>query len=146
LHSYSEPLANGFIEHVTVAAPAAATDFVYLLPNGFSYEVQSIFFTLTTDANVISRFVRLHYLDAAIVIAENTNELAMTATSTWRISAAIGLSTQAAAATSERSLPLPHRYIMPGNFSIRSLIISLQAADQLSDIEITLKKWVNQTV
>jgi hypothetical protein len=146
LPNYSQPLSNGQPQVVTVADPAAGTNWSYLLPNNYTYQVEYIRYRLATDATAANRVHAISFTDIGNLYLQATPNLAQTASQTIDVTWSNSPTNSLNATNGLGNLTMPTTPILPGNHTIRSAILNLQATDQISDIDIYLRKWVNQNV
>jgi len=131
--------------HLTqVAAPGAGNNFTWS-PDAYSNaEVLGVYFSLTTDANVSDRIVRLYFnngVSDCLLVPPNDIQTASSAVS-YGFGAGYPV-TNLANTTVVRSGPLPLRYIIPETWALKSNILNIQAGDSLSIIFITWLRYLS---
>lgn len=136
----------GEIDIVRPANPAAGTDFAYLTPNGYLYQLKSCNFTLTTAVAAANRNVNILTQIAAAPYWRAGCRNWQAASLVINYSFFPGAFDFLGAASLLQVSSIPTKHIMTANTQIISLIVNLQAADQISDISLEFEKWVLQTV
>jgi len=136
----------GEIDIVRPANPAAGNDFAYLTPNGYLYQLKSCNFTLTTSAAIAARNVNILTQIAGAPYWRTGCRNWQAASSGVNYSFFPGAFDFLAALSLLQITALPTKHIITANTQIISLILNLQAADQISDISLEFERWVIQTV
>lgn len=144
--TYSEPLLNGFIEHITIADPGSGNNWSHLLVANRVYELIHVKWVLVTDATSINRFIFFEILEGSTLLYRTALDTAVVASTTAQIFGAQGNNGIVTPAAGQYALALPIRATYPGNFIIRSNVLNLQAGDTISAIELVLRTWIAQIV
>lgn len=144
-NNYSVPLEQGepFIVHV--ANPAVATNWFYLLANGYRYKLLSCMFRLVTDANVANRVVGLNINLAGVIHSEYYRAANVTAGLTIDCTFAVGIGTPYGPFDTFLAVPLPDPMPLQPQFIIESDVKYMQVGDQISDIYLYFARWVEQS-
>jgi hypothetical protein len=124
---------------IVVPAPAAGNEWAYTVPADSTYELLSVFFTLTTSATVANRSPSLHVNDpqgntfvrigAPATIAENNST---------RVSGYAGLGIIQSTTTHNFSLPSPP-IVVPGAWVITTNTIAIQAGDTYTNVRLLVR-------
>lgn len=135
------PLTEGNILFVTVANPAAGAEWTYTIPVGILLCPIAVRCTLTASGVAASRYNRILFSDATpVALAATQIDLAVTAGLVVLIHYAQGLTPVNPAAHGLKTAGCPIIYLQAG-FTISSLTLAIQVADQYSDIRITARTW-----
>jgi hypothetical protein len=146
LATYSEPVENGLLLSTVNAAPGAGSQFAVTFGTNLIIELLSAHFTIVTSAVVVNRFVRLTFFDGTQDYWQGTDEIAMIASNTYRVSAYIGGVFKTLGNTNNRGVALPHRYTNAETFTFRSDIVSIDVGDVIGAQTIKYRQWfVRQT-
>lgn len=136
------PLSNtGSFVAKSVSDPAVATDFSMTLSSGFIYRIQAVFMKLVTDANAANRYPAVVFKDGTVYDFVIIPSVAIAANTTARITAMSGLGITAHLTSNYYNFALPTEMYLKGGTEIESLVRSIQAGDQLSDIRIYYHTW-----
>lgn len=137
---------GGQAEVVTVADPSAGADFSYTLPDGYNYEVRSIAYQLVTSAAAANRNPGVKVTDGSDVeLGRSFTTGATTATKTSQQNADIGFVGGGNSITDVAhiySVPFGASRL-PAGWKIKSVVNNIQAADQISNVRLTLVKRPN---
>jgi len=148
LQWYPIPPENGYMEMQQLANPAVGSNFDFTIPDVFNewrYRIHSLHFHLHTDANVANRFVGIYLYrqggayvlwrsfvqtvvagdDLDFVFDSQARELTTNGINAWWW------------------YRLPHCELTSW-FRLGSCISGLQVGDQISDIEVTYRRWLDQ--
>jgi len=124
-------------ETTTIANPAAATDFTFTVPANTRMLIVSISFTLTTDANVANRTIRLIFSSPTVAILSVSSQTAQAASESGQMSFYIGAGESFSSFYSlDKHIPLPDHYWLNPGSSVSSNIRSFQAGDTITNIRI----------
>lgn len=127
---------NAAQQELTVAQPAAGVEWTVTVPVGELWKLRSLFYTFVTSAAVANRIPRIDILDAsANLVFEAGNAISYTASSTWRIAAAVNGSIQGLAANTAivQLFTLPDVWL-PAGYSIKSNTALMDVADRYSAV------------
>jgi hypothetical protein len=133
---------GGMLNTVSVANPAAGTDWSYTPPAGVRQRVQSIQATLTTSAAVANRTVVIHITQGGNLFYSAADPTPQTASTTVNYTFAPGLPAQGATGNVVVT-PLPSNLIIDSTFTISVATQGLQAGDQWSAINISTEDWLD---
>lgn len=140
------PLEHGAIITFSPDDPAAATNFLITLANGFRWTPISVNFRLACDSNVTNRHADLMFnLDATEDLWLHST-VAQTASQTFDISWLAGWPVHGVGAVNRMTIGMPEFLILNGGGSLESSIRQMQAGDQISNISALFRRWPMQTV
>ena len=125
---------------VTQADPAAGADFTITCPASTVWQVQELFFRMTTSATVANRNVRLTVKTGATVLASYWGDDAWAASqvSVFAFGGSVAPLEKGSVAIRNLSLfPMPP-FIMTAGMTLNSTIENIAAADQLSGIRLSV--------
>lgn len=146
MDNYSEPLTNGLIQVITVPDPSAGANWSHLFANNFTYEIISVRFRLVTDSTVTTRNVGLQLVEVSNILLELMYVIGQPASDSVDWNFYHGATVVNNLGRALGTGPLPPRFTIHGNFILRSSIFNMVAGDQLSNIDIYHRRWINQTV
>lgn len=131
-------LPTAALERVTVADPAVSTDFVYVLPDGYQYQLYAVLYRLATDANAANRFgaieLTMQGRGCKIIPA-----FAHVANTTWNYRFYVGIDGLGAITDGDYAFTrLPYPFVMQSTDTIASDVRNMQAGDQVSSIDLFL--------
>jgi hypothetical protein len=133
----------GFMVNETIANPAAGANFTHSVPNGSEQKLHACSFLFTTDATVATRLVTMSLQDSVNNILVFSAPVApQTASLAISYSFARGFQATQPAANAVQSLPL---WDIRGDAGqqFASNIITIQAGDQISNIECILEETIH---
>jgi len=148
LQWYPIPPENGYMEMQHPADPPVATNWAFAPPlvfNEWRYRIHSLHFQFQTDANVINRIVGLrlsrggvgytlwrYYVQtvpandiSGFVFDSQVDEPSLNGINGWWV------------------YRLPHCELTSW-FQLSTAILNMQVGDQISDIEVTYRRWLDQ--
>jgi len=125
------------------ATPAAGAQWTTTLDLNYTYEIICIHFQLATAVAVANRYpaIRIHLAPALDV--DLAFIAAITASLTVQVNLWAGIATPPVYTANYFSGSLPSPLILKGGTSITSAVIQLQAADELTDVQILARTWAN---
>ncbi len=133
------PTDHTFIESITQTDPAAGVDFTFTCPDFTRLTILYLEFLFTSDATVISRFPTLELIrPPANPINFSCRDTVLASTSRDYMFGQFGDSITSIFDRQDW-LAIGNLILEPGS-SIRSRVISIQAADQVSDLSIYCKR------
>lgn len=118
---------------VTVSNPAVQTDWSYTVPTGSMWRLESVTFTLTADANVASRHMRIRVRRGGSTLYMSVGPSAITANGVGLLYAAKRLLAAQITSSSHTTALFNAPPLLPGDI-IDSQVTNMQAGDQLSAI------------
>lgn len=130
------------LEILAVVNPGAAANFVFKLEESYTYEIQSAYMQIVSDANAANRnlVIQVH-LGTDLIFAAPATGLQV-ASETLYYSFALNHEPIDLSATSGWMIArMPGPIILPGGTTISSLVDSIQATDQISNIRFFVKRW-----
>lgn len=126
----------------TIANPAAGTDWIYTVPAGYEYQVTAVWWRVTTDATVITRypmFVMWRAVDGIDVSRQRFQTVPQSTTRTFNLFArASRLGNVAVNGIAQESVPQGR---MTAGDRFGSATSNLQAADQIANIRVLVARW-----
>jgi len=135
------------IKTFSQANPAAASDFIFAVPARRRLQILSISFILANDANAANRNVGLIFDDSALVFDRCGLTPNFTANETITFQFYKGAGTEIIEAGGGRIwAPLNGELYLVTGDSIRSQVTNMQVGDQISDIVIRAKVWIEAGV
>jgi len=135
------PQEGGEIVEVVVPNPAPGADWIYILPNGYEYTVQTVYYRLFTNIVGGNRYEMF-----VIFPADNVEYYRVMFSSMIpvgverRVSLGLGDSRADSLVTVNFHDSLTDTR-WPAGFRLGSATASIKAADQLQDITVTLIRW-----
>jgi hypothetical protein len=131
-------LSNTFTE-ITPGNPTAGNGFTYTNNTGVPQTLESIRFTLTTDAVVANRFVFVQIKDTAgNFVWSNFDSAAIVASTTLSVYLAQGIANTAGGASGSTLGGLPSTLQLQPGWSVAIFVSAMDAGDQISSIVLTL--------
>lgn len=133
----------GWARSTGVGAPAAGLDWSFALSQFRRTRIHTINFSLTTSVAVANRFVRVRLDTGGSTISIVPSGFAQVASTTVNYAFGVGL----AAISSDPTLisaPIPQFWendVTNAFYHVSSQTLNLQAADQLSGVNIFLRQW-----
>lgn len=134
------------ILRVSPADPDPGANLLFLLPNNFYYKLISFKFRLVTDSTVISRFLTLEISDGGDELFWTQLTTTIAASQTKDIFTAPFGTTPPNTSAGQIGMPWPIDIYLKPNWNFTTTIVNLQAADQISDIQIALERWAVRNV
>lgn len=143
---------RGAIRIVNIDTPAPGTDWfvtVPTVPEGIWWRLKSCFFSLLTSVAVANRSARVNVCpggDASILPYMQVGSPALVPAATiarWAFSEGVpevATADPAIQINREASFPVDFR-VQPGHI-VRSSVFGLQAADQISGVQLVIEEWV----
>ena len=135
----------GWLEVITLANPAAGTaSFTRNIP-GETWEMPIRFIaTLTADANVANRHVRVRFLkDGVSDVAQLSTALLVTAGTSGVFDWERGQTLETSSQTGWKRSPMPDIIMAPGGSMIVT-VVGVQVGDTLTNIQYTVMRWRNK--
>jgi hypothetical protein len=144
--SYSVPLSQGSMIIERPATPAPGAGFYLVVPNHTRWLIQTVMFSLTTDANVANRRPTPQWYDTTGLWfqQEPNGTQAASLTRYWFFRPDNGIAVTTIAGNIYASLPPP--FVMLPNHRIQFTIADIQAGDQVDNIRVLLYRWVERNV
>lgn len=131
--------SGGLIRVLTVANPAAGADFSTTVPVGVQWLVRSVHALFTASAAVANRLPKLRITDAVPnTIFTTTDSQTVTASNAGEFSFAPGGNNIFGSAVF--NFGLPQHFRLQAGFILRSVTAGIQAADQWSQIVLTVEE------
>jgi len=143
---YSVPLSQGQPYLVNVPDPGVAINWSYLLPNGYRYQLLSVYMTLITDATVDDRYIGISFSLAGTTHFAIYNPGAIPASSGVQVSFSVQTSYPFGPTDNFMVSPLPFPYPLRPQYSINSILNNSKAGDRIVDIYLYFSRWVEQSV
>lgn len=135
----SSNLVRGTLLVVNVPPPAVNTDFLYTLPDQFYYELLYYSFRLICDANVASRYVMVQIgAPGGIAMFTIPPPVAQTASQTRFYWGSQRGAFDTFVYPNALQHIIPTQNVLGPSWEIGSLVDTMQATDQLTDIYIAL--------
>lgn len=131
----------GMIRSITGTNPPATAQIGESVPTGARWRLLTVWFQLTTDANVANRFMVLRIQTGSNVVLDILSLQAQVFSLTYEYSYILGGDRAFLTSRSSISLPLPWRVLMGGE-SIFAFIDGVQAADNLSAPILSVEEWL----
>lgn len=136
-----ELLRQRLVREVIVANPAAGAEYLVPVPAGRAWELLSFTATLTTSAVVAMRNVRARIVDpGATVVWEPPAVEDQPASFAYRYTYAAGLGYSSNFVVKGGGFPSPPA-LMPEGYSLRTLTVAVDAADQWSGAVLVVREW-----
>lgn len=129
---------------VSVADPAAGAEWTQTVPDNVRWEILNIHVQYTGNATSISRYANIEITDGTDrLFFSNVGAIDMQS-STMDIDYGPGLEYRVGLATAQAThAPIPRGLTINAGSVIASVTLLLQATDQLENIRITVKEWVD---
>jgi hypothetical protein len=129
------------------ADPAAGSDWVYLLPDNYYYDIHYLCFHLVTAVAVATRYVFISNYTAGIVFAQVGAPAAQIASLDYHYHAAhYRHITAPGSANLNLMTPWPEFTYMHGGSTLGTVVQNIQGADQITAIHVVLNRWPIRTI
>lgn len=142
LRADTSTAGGGFLESVTVANPAAGSDWTYTVAAGTRERIVSVTATLTTSATVANRIPVITITQGGNIVYQASPTAAQTATTALTYLFTSGLQPWTGAG-GQIVVPLPPNLFLTGGNTISVTTTALQAGDQWSNIRISHELWMD---
>jgi len=142
---YKDPVdGRGTPRLVTVPAPGAGNNYLQNVPTGARWRIQAGQFTFTTSATVATRRVVLQLGDSLAVLYVEIPSPETQAASLTRTFSLAPWGFDAANRSNRVILALPDSILLAEGDELRSNVVSIQAGDVLSDMNLLVEEWFAQ--
>jgi len=131
---------------ITITNPAAGADFSQTVETNSIWVVQSLQFTLTTDANVATRVIKVTLAQAAVVMLTLSAQFTQAASLGVTYGFYAGNNDINASPGGQVQRSLPDRYFLQEGDIIASAITNIQATDAFTLIQLRILEWLHPII
>lgn len=135
------PPGTPAIEVITPSNPAAGADLATVIGNNKRLEIVGVQYTLAADATITTRIPNIRFAMGGTNMTF-WDATGLNASGTLILSWFAGLGETKNVSSIQRYNPLPPGILLTEAAPITTLIFNLQAGDQLSNVVIWAKQWI----
>ncbi len=130
---------------VAPANPAAGANLAVNVNLNARWQLLFIGFRLVTDANAATRIINMHGFDGTDIIYNAMPSATQIASinNQYHFNAGIGRSTTGGSSANQL-IPINSDFILKIGESVRTTIANIQVGDQISDVRIRVKQWIQE--